>query len=48
MALYRHSTQCSFAMQWFLDENPEYWPFIPTLTNNRNDEEFVDNAEVSV
>jgi hypothetical protein len=29
MALYKHSTHCSSAMQWFLDENPEYWPFVP-------------------
>lgn len=30
MKLYRHSTQCSYALQWFLDENPEYWVFVPT------------------
>ncbi|CAF1261203.1 unnamed protein product [Rotaria sp. Silwood1] len=30
MKLYQHSTQCPMAIQWFLDENPDYWPFIPT------------------
>jgi hypothetical protein len=29
MALYQHSAHCPSAIQWFLDENPEYWPFIP-------------------
>ena len=29
MTLYQHSAHCSSAIQWFLDENPEYWPFIP-------------------
>ncbi|CAF3876419.1 unnamed protein product [Rotaria sordida] len=29
MKLYQHSTHCSSAIQWFLDENPHYWPFIP-------------------
>ncbi|CAF4518539.1 unnamed protein product [Rotaria sp. Silwood1] len=29
MKLYQHSTRCSHALQWFLDENPEYWRFIP-------------------
>jgi hypothetical protein len=29
MLLYQHSTHCPWALQWFLDENPEYWPFIP-------------------
>lgn len=29
MKLYQHSTTCSIALQWFLDENPDYWPFIP-------------------
>ncbi|CAF4680941.1 unnamed protein product, partial [Rotaria sp. Silwood2] len=29
MQLYQHSCRCSVAMQCFLDENPDYWPFIP-------------------
>lgn len=29
MLLYRHSARCSVAMQWFLDCNPHYWPFVP-------------------
>ncbi len=29
MTLYQHSAHCPSAMQWFLDENPEYWPFVP-------------------
>ena len=33
MALYQHSAHCSSALQWFLDENPEYWPFIPIKTD---------------
>jgi len=37
MMLYQHSTQCSYAMQWFLDENPEYWPFIPQKNNTSSD-----------
>jgi hypothetical protein len=33
MALYQHTAHCSSAMQWFLDENPEYWPFVPIENN---------------
>ncbi|CAF2889417.1 unnamed protein product [Rotaria sp. Silwood2] len=29
MRLYQHSCRCSVAMQCFLDENPDYWSFIP-------------------
>ncbi|CAF1659763.1 unnamed protein product [Rotaria magnacalcarata] len=29
MKLYQHSAHCPSALQWFLDENPEYWPFVP-------------------
>ena len=29
MLLYRHSARCFMAMQWFLDCNPHYWPFVP-------------------
>ena len=36
MALYQHSTCCSFAIQWFLDENPEYWPFVPVRQEKIN------------
>jgi hypothetical protein len=34
MALYQHSAHCSSAIQWFLDENLEYWPFIPIENND--------------
>lgn len=34
MALYQHSAHCSSAMQWFLDENPDYWPFVPVENGN--------------
>ncbi|CAF4839233.1 unnamed protein product, partial [Rotaria sp. Silwood2] len=27
--LYQHLCRCSVAMQHFLHENPDYWPFIP-------------------
>ena len=30
MLLYRHSARCSVAMQWFLNCNPHYWPFVPS------------------
>lgn len=33
MTLYQHSTNCPHAMQWFLDENPDYWPFVPIAQN---------------
>ena len=29
MLLYRHSARCPVAMQWFLDYNPNFWPFVP-------------------
>ncbi|CAF3791376.1 unnamed protein product [Rotaria sp. Silwood1] len=28
MKLYQHSAHCPSAIQWFLDENPDYWCFI--------------------
>ncbi|CAF3979902.1 unnamed protein product [Adineta steineri] len=34
MALYQHTAHCPAAIQWFLDENPEYWIFVPIETNN--------------
>jgi len=34
MALYQHSAHCPAAIQWFLDENPEYRIFVPFETNN--------------
>jgi hypothetical protein len=34
MVLYQHSAHCSSAMQWFLDENPDYWPFVPVEDND--------------
>ena len=46
MALYQHSARCPSAMQWFLDENPEYWPFVPIENdadnNNNKSEDFDD------
>lgn len=33
MKLYRHVTRCPVALQHFLNENPEYWPFIPMKTD---------------
>lgn len=33
MLLYRHSTQCPAAIQIFLDENSQYWRFVPMLNN---------------
>lgn len=27
--LYRHSARCPTALQWFLDCNPIFWPFVP-------------------
>lgn len=29
MLLYRHSARCPAAMQWFLNCNPHFWPFVP-------------------
>lgn len=40
MTLYQHSTHCSFALKWFLDENPEYWPFIPMKIDD-NQQQFI-------
>ena len=46
MALYQHSTQCVHALQWFVDENPEYWPFIPTRNNAENlDKQSTENVQ---
>lgn len=39
MLLYRHSARCSVAMQWFLDCNPHYWPFVPV----RKEQAQIDN-----
>ena len=30
MWLYQHSARCSVALQLFLDDNPDYWCFVPT------------------
>lgn len=30
MLLYRHSARCPVAMRWFLNCNPQFWPFVPT------------------
>ncbi|CAF4418772.1 unnamed protein product, partial [Adineta steineri] len=29
MLLYKHSARCSYAIQMFLDCNPQYWCFVP-------------------
>ncbi|CAF1346263.1 unnamed protein product [Rotaria sordida] len=39
MKLYQHSAHCPSAIQWFLDENPEYWPFIPRKTTEAEEQE---------
>ncbi|CAF2085486.1 unnamed protein product [Rotaria magnacalcarata] len=40
MKLYQHFAHCPSALQWFLDENPEYWPFIPQkLTESQEQDE---------
>ncbi|CAF1164089.1 unnamed protein product [Rotaria sordida] len=39
MKLYQHSIHCSSAIQWFLDENPEYWPFIPRKISEAEEQE---------
>jgi hypothetical protein len=36
MRLYRHSTKCPSAVQMFLDENPQYWRFVPMTTSEAN------------
>lgn len=36
MQLYQHTSQCSIAIQLFLDANPSYWPFIPMTTAEAN------------
>ncbi|CAF1557995.1 unnamed protein product, partial [Adineta steineri] len=32
MLLYKHSARCSYAIQMFLDCNPQYWCFVPMST----------------
>ncbi|CAF1520413.1 unnamed protein product [Rotaria magnacalcarata] len=40
MKLYQHSVHCPSALQWFLDENPEYWSFVPQkLTESQEQDE---------
>ncbi|CAF5003574.1 unnamed protein product [Rotaria socialis] len=40
MKLYQHLCYCSVAMQYFLDENPDYWLFIPQrLTDNEEQQQ---------
>ncbi len=39
MLLYRHSTKCPSAIQIFLDENPQYWRFVPMLDHEANQAE---------
>jgi hypothetical protein len=31
MLLYQHSTGCPLILECFLDNNPEYWCFVPML-----------------
>jgi hypothetical protein len=38
MHLYRHSTECPKAIQIFLNENPQYWRFVPMSNEEANDE----------
>ena len=37
MRLYRHSTECKTAIQMFLNENPQYWRFVPMTNEEAND-----------
>ncbi|CAF3153835.1 unnamed protein product [Rotaria socialis] len=39
MKLYQHSAHCPLALQWFLDENPEYWPFVPKKLSEAEEQE---------
>ena len=40
MLLYQHLCRCSVAMQYFLDENPDYWLFIPKrMTDNEEQQQ---------
>ncbi|CAF3422935.1 unnamed protein product, partial [Rotaria sp. Silwood2] len=39
MKLYQHSSHCLSAIQWFLDENPDYWPFIPSKMAEAEEQE---------
>ena len=39
MKLYRHSAHCPSAIQWFLDENPDYWPFVPQKMTEAEEQE---------
>lgn len=41
MALYQHTARCPSAIQWFLDENPEYWPFIPIKDGHDSEQESI-------
>ncbi|CAF1623635.1 unnamed protein product [Rotaria sp. Silwood1] len=45
MKLYQHSANCPAAIQWFLDENPAYWPFVPIKISEA--EEFDEEREVA-
>ncbi|CAF1108899.1 unnamed protein product [Rotaria magnacalcarata] len=48
MKLYQHSTHCSMAIQWFLDENPEYWPFIPIQNHTDQNNEPLSEVPKSI
>ncbi|CAF1426785.1 unnamed protein product [Rotaria sordida] len=48
MKLYQHSARCSSAIQWFLDENPEYWPFVPTPNDIEEKTTEIDSYKSSV
>ncbi|CAF3318596.1 unnamed protein product [Rotaria sp. Silwood2] len=49
MKLYQHSAHCPSAIQWFLDENPDYWSFIPmkktTTEEQQEEKELLDSTE---
>lgn len=46
MKLYQHFTQCSSVIQWFLDENPHYWVFVPEKITDTQDQEIHANEMI--
>jgi hypothetical protein len=47
MALYQHSARCPSAVQWFLDENPRYAPFVPTKHDDGQKNDDDDDEELT-
>ena len=39
MALYQHSARCPAALEWFLNENPNYRPFVPTQQSDEDNDD---------